>query len=190
MEAQRTEILSPGQPVYNLQTMLRTISFQHKAIPQLIPTGLFDEPTLEAVMIFQRDFHPPVTGVVNADTWNAIANQYRAVIAEMSIPYPCVGFPFGSLTIQPGDASVHLPVIQAMFQALSTVLEGIESGSVTGIHDDATVHNTLWLGECDGCTSDGAISRHTWNNLARLYRVFIGYRHSPQLSRQELLNPS
>ena len=67
MEQQHAQVHA-GQPVFHLQTMLRTISFWNSAIPQLIPTGIFDEPTLEAVMIFQREFHPPVTGMVDYGT--------------------------------------------------------------------------------------------------------------------------
>ena len=39
-----------GNPVLSLQTMLRAISFHHPVIPRLIPSGVFDESTLEAVM--------------------------------------------------------------------------------------------------------------------------------------------
>ena len=189
-EARVREDFRSGQPVLHLQTMLRNISFQYGVIPQVIPTGRFDEPTLEAVMVFQREFHPPVTGVVDAGTWNAIAAYYRRARAELAAPYPCVGFPFGALTIQPGDASVHLPVIQAMFQALSAVLDGIEPCAASGVHDSATVHNVRWLGTCDGCETGDVICRETWNYLSRLYRVFIGYGQTPNFTRQEVLAPA
>ena len=179
-----------GQPVLNLQTMLRTISFLHRQIPPLIPTGQFDEPTLEAVMVFQRDYHPPVTGVVDAGTWDSIVEYYRAALDEFAAPYPCPGYPFGSLTIKPGGPSVHLIVIQAMFQALATILEDVEAAPITAVHDEATVRNVLWLSQCGSCHTDGTITRETWNYLARLYHLFIICTTVPQLTRQELLNPT
>ena len=51
-----------GRPVKSLQAMLRQISYVYPVIPRLVPDGLFGEETLEAVMIFQREFRLPVTG--------------------------------------------------------------------------------------------------------------------------------
>lgn len=179
----------PGQSVFHLQTMLRTISFSRSVIPQIIPTGVFDEPTLEAVMIFQREFHPPVTGVVDLGTWEAIAAVYRSSLAELAQPYPCHGYPFGDRTIGVGEQSVYLMVIQAMFQALSAVLEGIEKGAVCCVHNETSVRNVCWLQTCDGCPPDGTISMETWNYLARLYRMFIINSKDLWTNRQEVLNP-
>lgn len=39
METQPSTPYRPGQSIFHLQTMLRTISFRHSVIPQLIPTG-------------------------------------------------------------------------------------------------------------------------------------------------------
>ena len=64
-------------PVLSLQTMLREISFQYPSIPRVTPDGVFGERTLEAVMVFQREFFPPVTGMVDNDTWDAIAVVYQ-----------------------------------------------------------------------------------------------------------------
>lgn len=188
MEARTHETLRPGQPVLHLQIMLRTIAFQHSTLPQVIPTGVFDEPTLEAVMTFQRDFHPPVTGVVDTGTWAAIVQLYRQALAETAVPLPCAGYPFGSLTIEPGTSSVHLPVIQAMFRALSEVLDGVEDGPVNGVHEGASVRNVCWLGQCDGCSGGGVITRDTWNYLSRLYRLFVAHMRTPNLTLQELLS--
>ena len=56
------EIRLIGQPVRSLQTMLRELSFLYDFLPRLTPDGIFGERTLEAVMLFQREFFPPVTG--------------------------------------------------------------------------------------------------------------------------------
>ena len=190
MDTQPSTTYRPGQSIFHLQTMLRTISFRHSVIPQLIPTGVFDEPTLEAVMIFQREFYHPVTGVVNFGTWEAIVALYLQSLAELAVPYPCPGYPFGDRTIDVGEESVHLLVIQAMFKALSSVLEDVEAGVVNGVHSNASVRNVNWLHSCDGCAPNGTITMETWNYLARLYRLFIAYAQTPWLTRPEVLNPA
>lgn len=140
-------------------------------------------------MVFQREFHPPVTGVVDAGTWEAIVEIYREALFALSSPFPCSGYPFGNHTITPGEESVHLLVIQAMFKALSSILEDVEDASVTGVHDDGSVSNVLWLHQCNGCPSSGTITMETWNYLARLYRLFVSHVQTPWLTRPEVLNP-
>ena len=63
-------------PVQSLQHLLNQISLSVPSIPRVSENGVFNEPTLEAVMTFQRDFHLPVTGLVNQETWDAIVRTY------------------------------------------------------------------------------------------------------------------
>ena len=57
------EMLS--NPVRSLQYMLRRLTGKYDFLPQLALDGIFGERTLEAVMLFQRELAPPVTGVVD-----------------------------------------------------------------------------------------------------------------------------
>nr|WP_317325328.1 peptidoglycan-binding domain-containing protein [uncultured Flavonifractor sp.] len=162
-----------GQPVRSLQTMLRELSFLHAALPRLTPDGVFGERTLEAVMLFQRDFFPPVTGRVDQATWDAIAAQYLRARAELSGPLPFQGYPQGGVTVEPGQDSVHLSLAQTMFQALSNRLSGLEHSPATGRNDPATTHNLRWLQRLSGQPQTGALDQGSWNALSRLYTVFI-----------------
>ena len=70
----RSQLHLIGQPVRSLQTMLRTISFAYPFLPRLTPDGIFGERTLEAVMLFQREFFPPVTGQENQATYRFLVS--------------------------------------------------------------------------------------------------------------------
>ena len=87
----RSQLHLIGQPVRSLQTMLRTISFAYPFLPRLTPDGIFGERTLEAVMLFQREFFPPVTGQVNQATWDAIVSLYHQVVSRLT-PLPTRAF--------------------------------------------------------------------------------------------------
>ncbi|MEG2987840.1 MAG: peptidoglycan-binding domain-containing protein [Oscillospiraceae bacterium] len=76
----RSFLRQAPDPIEVMQQMLREVSFSHVVLPHIIPNGLFDEATLEAVMIFQRDFIPPVTGIVDYPTWDALAILYRRLL--------------------------------------------------------------------------------------------------------------
>lgn len=177
-----------GNPVLSLQTMLRAISFQHPAIPRLIPSGVFDEDTLEAVMVFQRDWFPPVTGRVDHRVWMAIVDAYHKALRALSPPMACAAFPSQSYTIQPGGRSAHIGIIQSMFLALSSVLEGVQAGGISGVHDGASVANVRWIQRLNGQPETGVMDKDTWDTLSRLYALFVTAAQAPGRSRQEVLS--
>lgn len=115
-----------GVPVRSLQTMLRELSFHYPVIPRLIPDGIFGEHTLEAVMLFQREFHPPVTGQVDHGTWDAVSALFQSVRPGSPPRFPAASGPATVLPLPPARTpSTSIPV-QAMFRGLSQLLEGIE----------------------------------------------------------------
>lgn len=167
------EIRLIGQPVRSLQTMLRELSFFYEFLPRLTPDGVFGERTLEAVMLFQREFFPPVTGRVDQATWDAIAALYLHTVGRRVRPLQ--GYPGGGLTIQPDQESVHLYLVQSMFRALARLLDGIQSAPVTGQNDAATQHNIRWVQQLDGKPQTGVLDQDSWNTISRLYTLFVTY---------------
>lgn len=161
-----------SQPVRSLQYMLRRLSLRYRFLPELQPDGRFGERTLEAVMLFQKYLHPPVTGVVDQSTWTAIRDKWLALERELARPRPLRGFPLGA-RVAVGESREFLYVIQAMFQALSRVLEGIEEERIDGIHSGNSVNNVRWLQGSAGLEPTGEIDRATWDALTQLYEMFV-----------------
>ncbi len=162
-----------GQPIWDLQQMLLTIAQEYPQIPPLIPDGRFGEKTLEAVMIFQRDFHLPVNGVVDNATWDAIFRQYQATLRRMGPPLSLRVMPHGAFTIQPGEQREQVSVIQAMFNSLARVLNNFEATDGDGINQGVTLENTRRLQSLCGLPVTGVMDRSTWSVLARLYHLFV-----------------
>lgn len=177
-----------GVPVRSLQTMLRELSFHYPVIPRLIPDGIFGEHTLEAVMLFQREFHPPVTGQVDHGTWDAVSALFQSVRPGLSPPLPCRLWPGNGFAVAPGEDSVHLYPVQAMFRGLSQLLEGIEDASVSGTHDAATQANLRYVQRSAQLPETGLADQATWNALARLYVLFVTFAQSPRLLREGWLD--
>ena len=177
-----------GVPVRSLQTMLRELSFHYPVIPRLIPDGIFGEHTLEAVMLFQREFHPPVTGQVDHGTWDAVSALFQSVRPGLSPPLPCRLWPGNGFAVAPGEDSVHLYPVQAMFRGLSQLLEGIEDAPVSGTHDAATPANLRYVQRSAQLPETGLADQATWNALARLYVLFVTFAQSPRLLREGWLD--
>lgn len=182
-----TQLQLIGQPVRSLQTMLRALSFSYNFLPRLTPDGVFGEQTLEAVMLFQREFHPPVTGRVDQDTWDAIAALYRLMLSRHT-PIPSRSFPGPDFTVLPGERSVHLHVVQAMFIGLAQMLTGIQPAGASGLHDEATRQNLKWIQRLNHRPETGALDIESWNTLSRLYTVFVTNVQSPWQTRPELFS--
>lgn len=162
-----------GRPVKSLQAMLRQISYVYPVIPRLVPDGLFGEETLEAVMIFQREFRLPVTGTVDNATWDAVVLTYARTTQNLENPLLTNGFPDRLSTFSPGDHCVYLLMIQAMFNALSHTLEEVENVPVDGLHAGGSVRNTKWLQRKGNLKETGVMGKDEWNLLVRIYEVFL-----------------
>lgn len=170
MEILERELL--GQPVRGLQYMLRQLSRVYAYLPDVTADGIFGERTLEAVMLFQKNQHPPVTGVVDRDTWNAIRDAWVEAERKLSLPRGLRGFPNGAVAAA-GDRGEYLYLTQAMFHSLSAVLEGIEADAINGVQESGSVHNTRWLQGRANLRETGSMDQETWDALTRLYELFV-----------------
>ena len=72
---------SEGETVVLLQRYLTRISQSITELPEVSPTGYFGNITEQAVRSFQEFAGLPVTGVVNAETWNTIVSVFEDVSA-------------------------------------------------------------------------------------------------------------
>lgn len=162
-----------GKPVSSLQHMLGELSYAHEQLPFVAVDGVFGEETLEAVMTFQREFSPPVTGRVDQRTWDDIVRHYRAWERERARPLPLRAFPPRPFQIEPGDQDDTMALVQTMFRSLSGILEGILSDEGEGYHGPRSEHNVRWLQRAAGLEQTGIMDRFAWNMLARLYELFL-----------------
>ena len=70
---------STGDKVRHLQYMLSVLARYIPQIPPLTIDGVFGAGTRNAVIAAQRYFGLPITGVVNAKTWDEIYDQYSGI---------------------------------------------------------------------------------------------------------------
>ena len=162
-----------ARPVRGLQYMLNQLSLVYDFMPSVALSGNFDENTLEAVMRFQREFLPPVTGVVDRRTWEAIRSKWEGAQSKLDPPRPVRAFPGNGRQAEPGEWKEYLALPQSMFQSLSRYFNGILPGGQDGLHDENSVENVRWLQRKAGLKPTGIMDQPTWNALSRLYEVFV-----------------
>lgn len=168
-----TETAMTGQPVRSLQYMLNRLAIQYPQLPRLAVDGVFGERTLEAVMVFQRDFHPPVTGVVNNETWNAIQAEYLHVELLYGAPPPLNVLPDGSYTAPEGHECPALLIVQAMFSSLSKVMTNFEPCDMDSCNSGKTHQNLRIIQQLAALPVTGTLDRVTWSYLVQLYQALV-----------------
>ena len=161
------------QPVRMLQHMLGRLALEYDFLSRLAEDGIFGERTLEAVMLFQRELHPPVTGIVDRETWNAIYKHWQEVERRQEIPRSLRVFPNSGLQVEQGTRWETLVLPQTMFQLLAGYLEGIEMGNTGPFHDETFTANVRWLQRAGGLQPSGILDAESWALLVRLYEVFV-----------------
>lgn len=167
------EVQFLGQPVSSLQHMLGELSYAYEQLPFVAVDGEFGEETLEAVMTFQREFSPPVTGRVDQRTWDDIVRHYREWERERAHPRCLTAFPPGPFRVEPGERDDVMVLAQTLFALLSEVVEEIVPDRADGFHGEASACNTRWLQRVAGMEQTGIMDRFTWNMLTRLYTLFL-----------------
>ena len=159
--------------IRDLQHMLNHLSYQYPALPRLAEHGTFDELTLEAVMIFQRDFAPPVTGIVDENTWYAIVSAYQYGQLNYGFPPSLRVFPNGTFATEQGEISAQMRVAQVIFVSLPPTIVNFKRGTPDGINAGANRENLVALQRLAALPETGTLNRATWDFLARLYHIFV-----------------
>ena len=171
VEAQKTEMT--GLPVRSLQYMLDQLAIHDPKLVRLAVDGIFGEHTLEAVMVFQREYHEPVTGVVDLDTWEAIRQAYIKVELLYGTPPALNVLPNGGYTAEEGAESEPVLIVQAMFVSLAKKVTNFKSCEMNGCNDGNTHANICAVQGLAGLPVTGVLDRATWSFLVQLYQALV-----------------
>ena len=80
-----------GSSIERLQYVLNVLQEFNPVIPPIQQTGIFDISTRDAVRAFQRNASLPITGAVDAATWDALYEDFSAIenlIYDLNIIFP------------------------------------------------------------------------------------------------------
>lgn len=176
--------------IRDLQHMLDRLSLRFPQLPRLAETGVFDEATLEAVMVFQRDFGLPVTGTVDHNTWNAIVDAYREDLLHYGAPAPLRVLPDGAFRAGAGQSGEPVRIAQAMLCALSNSLANFPQCQTSQVNEGGTLHDFRQVQKLAGLPETGELNRATWEFLTRLYHIYIARDILSAQSGQPPVSPS
>ncbi len=170
-EAQRVfpAVLRLGDSGVGVKTVQYYLAFLGFFLPQLPPiaiTGTFDEATRDAVYAFQSTGGLPVDGIVGRDTWNALQDDYDALIRELPQEYQqflSEIYP-GRFLVQ-GDTGQSVVQLQSNLRRIAQRDSAIPSVAVTGVFDAATAAAVRAMQRQLGLDQSGAVGPILWREI-------------------------
>lgn len=151
------------------QYYLNAVSQLNPHIPTVIPDGIYNDETKAAVKAFQAEYGLPVTGEIDADTWEQLYDAYLAAEAHFAVIEPILPFQSREKTIKSGDAGYPIYIIQVMLNTVAQFYDNFEAVEINGIHDAETIRAIKQIQIISGVEPSGNIDRETWEKLARVY---------------------
>lgn len=162
-----------GQPIRSLQYMLNQLAIHNDSLVRLAVDGTFGERTLEAVMVFQREYHLPINGVVDLSTWNTIRTAYFQIELLYGFPPALNVLPNGTYTAIEGTECHAILIVQAMFGSLTKVMTNFSPCLFNGCNDGDTHRNIREVQRLAGLPVTGTLDRSTWSYMVQLYQALV-----------------
>lgn len=159
--------------IRELQKYLRTLSYIMN-IPRIIPDGIYDSSTANAVRAYQNAKGLAPTGKTDRTTWDSIYADYLAVSALAAPPNTIAPFPNGipGFTYKAGSENNNVYIIQVILEAISLAYDGFETIDINGLFDTKTENAVREFQRINGLDITGEVDKLTWNRLAASYQKY------------------
>lgn len=157
--------------ISEIQDYLRRISHENENIPLVIPSGVYDKRTEDAIRIFQREYGLPVTGSVDRETWEKLYKVYlqtEEYYEELISILPLIN---ANENLKQGEQGFDVYIFQAMLNTIFSKYANIPLLNIDGIYGKKTAEAVKHLQKIVGEEQTGDIDYRTWNKLAQLYNL-------------------
>lgn len=151
--------------IKELQGCLHAISCVNPQIPLIIPDGIYDGETANAVRAFQREYGLNESGRADMSTWNKIVQIYREIV-EGEIENP-IFFPSANHIVKIGESGLSVYVIQAMLCVISGFFDNFECPQINGVYNNETAKCVRKFQLLNNLSASGFVDRKTWNMLVK-----------------------
>ncbi len=163
-----------GEPVRLLQYYLRVLKYFNPDFEQSNFDGVYNDETENAVKRFQELYGLPVTGEVNAQTWQRIVETYNEIIQNVPDNYSgnkARLYPGFYLT--EGMSGREVEDLQTYLSLIGRYYEQIPVIPVTGYFGPQTAAAVSEFQRLFGLTVNGAVGPLTWYEIAKQYDFLV-----------------
>ena len=157
--------------IRHIQELLRTLQIAEGGRVTVPIDGIYDTATIEAVRVFQNENGLPITGEVDAATYNKLYE--KALEAELlaSEPLPLYIFQNGR-SVQKGESGDFVLLLQILFNTLTVAYDDFAPLVQNGIFDNAMEETVRKFQKRNNLSASGIVDKSTWNALVRNFNKF------------------
>ncbi len=160
--------------IRTFQEMLRLISLAEGNLPTIAVDGVYGDGMEEAVRQYQAQKKLPVTGKVDAATWNAVTEHSEKIRAANAPPLGITPFPdLRGYEIKCGEHSNLVLLLQIVLEALRAVYDDFGEVPLTGVYDNRTMRAIRCFQQKNLISPCDYVNKTTWNALARQYNMQV-----------------
>ncbi len=161
---------SEGNAVANLQLFINYLATYYSTVPSVTVDGVFGSATEAAVSAIQRNFDLPITGVVDAPTWEAIYRAYLGIIGTVSPEFTeGVTLPYSGVPLRIGSEREEVRALQEYLNFIARYYPEIPTVSVTGYFGTQTQRAVRAFQRLFGIAELGVVGLLTWDAITGLY---------------------
>lgn len=176
-----TEIGATGLPTQYIQYYLAVIGAYYKDVLPVERTGVYDEQTADSVRSFQQVYGLPVTGTVDAATWNDLYRAYAGIVENVPIDINApnaVLFP--GTVLAEGMTNSYVKVLQEWLTYIHQTYPEIPEVSATGYFGPVTRNAVIAFQRRFGLPVTGVVAPALWSAISDVYSdLRFGYRKQP-----------
>ncbi len=160
-----------SEHISELQEYLRSIAFFEQKIPMIVPVGIFNHETSDAVKAFQDSYGLPATGNVDYETWNKIVTEYEIIKNKLMQPAAIMPFRSVNFRIQESDSGSEIYIIQVMLNKIADDYSNLINVEINGSYNKQTADAIKNFQKLCGIEENGIIDITTWNLLAKAFNA-------------------
>lgn len=165
-----------GEKVEILQYFLALFAEFYLTIPSVEISGVFGPETKTSVIAFQRQFGLPETGVVGAETWDAMYRAFKGIADTVFVEdeiFAIETVPYGGVVLRAGAEGEDVRTLQSYLNVLSLAHVSISPVTITGIFDGETEASVREYQQWSGLPETGAVDRVVWNSIVNSYKDVV-----------------
>lgn len=161
---------------FNIRQIQRALRILHKNgedIPIVYEDGIFGPETEKAIVAFQEQNGLEPDGIVDRETWEHLMEDANSHLQKNAEPFPI--FPYVSDeedSVLPEEEGKAIWFLQAMLVAIAERYSGFDGVTLSGKNDEATRNAVKYIHKiAEKEESEGALTRRTWNSVARFFNA-------------------
>ena len=138
--------------IFELQDYLRRIARDNENIPLVVPSGIYDERTEDAIR----------------EKLYEVYLQTEEYYAELISILPIIN---ADENLKQGETGFDIYILQAMLNTVFSRYANIPLLDIDGVYGEKTADAVRHLQEIAGEEQTGDVDYRTWNRLAQLYNL-------------------